>query len=368
MDVVLLSTYQLSIAAGWLERPLAPNMVRLRWHCNCGDSLFSDVVECRPNGIADLIANMERASAIKVRATPYIRHSGNQQYVKPNLGPWLRTTVNAVASIFGRTGTPSSCLPQHTKLHATATRTTPTVDPAQRQALHLMACMHRDQQRKILKQDRVEAIHTDRDLLAFLHRQYIHHRGRILSIFSLRNIKGIHFIKFHLPMGGSVIVRNHDPCCVAVTDTTALRTCECIPPKAKVEPSPTAEYRCTPGPPATHPLIPPEYLLMLMTCPSHTHEQDTWILDQIPRRTCGELRGKVGQPAEGWGIYYQEDWNCDMIVLGVYIIFLLASLLFGILWSVYKFDIQGAFGVSAYMVSMVVILVHLTAMGAEKMR
>jgi hypothetical protein len=62
--------------------------------------------------------------------------------------------------------------------------------------------------------------------------------------------------------------------------------------------------KCIPGPPATYPPISPEYLASLFTCPTDVHEEDTWILDQLPKRTCGELAGQIGVPAEGWGIYY----------------------------------------------------------------
>jgi hypothetical protein len=89
----------------------------------------------------------------------------------------------------------------------------------------------------------------------------------------------------------------------------------------------------------------------LFSSPSCINKNDTWILDQLPKRTCGQLHGKVGQPAEGWGIYYQEGWDMDKIALVLFLVFLLASLLFGILWTRFKMDLQGAFGVSAYMVT-----------------
>lgn len=118
----------------------------------------------------------------------------------------------------------------------------------------------------------------------------------------------------------------------------------------KVEPSPGAEYRCIPGPPATYPPIPPEYLSSLITCPTDVHEKDTWILDQLPKRTCGK-------PAFGWGIYYEEDWDRATISLVILVVFIIASLIFGILWSRFKYDIQGAFGVSAYMIASCAVLI-----------
>ncbi|CAN9298302.1 unnamed protein product [Alternaria alternata] len=305
MDAIFLATDDLLIAAGRLEPPLSPNMVRLRWQCACGDSLHSDVSELRKGGIDELISHMQRTSGAKVLASPHSHQSGNQKYVVPNPTQWIQ---KAVTSIFGGSA-----------------------------------------KKKDLKQDRIEEITTDRALLCFLRKQYRLHRGRFLHALSLQSVKGISFVKFRLPIGGSVDVRHHDPCCVA--DTTGPKTCECIPPLPKVEPSPGAEYRCIPGPPATYPPIPPVYLASLFSCPTDVHEKDTWILDQLPKRTCGELKGQIGQPAEGWGIYYDEGLDGDMLAWTILIVFLVASLLFGVLWSKFQYDIQGAFGVSAYMVA-----------------
>jgi uncharacterized membrane protein len=72
--------------------------------------------------------------------------------------------------------------------------------------------------------------------------------------------------------------------------------------------------------------------------------------------------------SEGWGVYYQEDWDRDLICVMIFSVFLVASALFGALWSVFKFDIQGAFGISAYMVAVCAALIPLIAMGVDKPR
>jgi hypothetical protein len=224
--------------------------------------------------------------------------------------------------------------------------------------------MHRDQTRKVLRQDALQNVPTDRMLVRFLQRQYTRHRGRFLHKISLKRVKRISFVKFRLPIGGLVDTRLHDPWCT--TNPTAVTGCECLPPPTLVEPSPTAQYRCKPVPPATSPPIAPEYLASLFTCPTDVHEHDDWILKQLPKRTCGELQGKIGQPAEGWGIYYQEGWGRDLIVLAIFVVFLIASLLFGVLWSRFQMDVQGAFGVSAYMVTASAVLISLIVTRAEK--
>ena len=89
----------------------------------------------------------------------------------------------------------------------------------------------------------------------------------------------------------------------------------------------------------------------MLSSPQCINKNETWVLEQLPKRTVGELQERVGQPAEGWGIYYQEGIDFDMIVGVVFSIFILASLLFGVLWTVLEHDIQGAFGISSYMVT-----------------
>jgi hypothetical protein len=89
----------------------------------------------------------------------------------------------------------------------------------------------------------------------------------------------------------------------------------------------------------------------MLSSPQCINEQETWVLGQLPKRTVGKLQACAGQPAEGWGIYYQEGIDFDMIIGVVFAIFILASLLFAILWTRLEMDIQGAFGVSSYMVT-----------------
>ncbi|RYF45434.1 MAG: hypothetical protein EOO38_16030 [Cytophagaceae bacterium] len=68
----------------------------------------------------------------------------------------------------------------------------------------------------------------------------------------------------------------------------------------------------------------------MLTSPECIPDDETLVLDQISKRLCGELQGKVRKPAEGWGIHVQEGWDTD-ILIGVVAIMFLASLLFAIL-------------------------------------
>ncbi|KNG47265.1 quinate transport protein [Stemphylium lycopersici] len=64
-DALMLATDGILIATGHLEPALRPGMTRLRWQCDCGDSLHGDVVELREGGIAELMDHMHRTSGAK---------------------------------------------------------------------------------------------------------------------------------------------------------------------------------------------------------------------------------------------------------------------------------------------------------------
>lgn len=92
-------------------------------------------------------------------------------------------------------------------------------------------------------------------------------------------------------------------------------------------------------------------MLHMLKSPGCVSDKGSSILNILPRRICGRLDEGLTEPAEGWGIYYQEDLNVDMVITVIFGIFLLGSLLFGVLWSALKMDIQGAFGVSSYVMT-----------------
>lgn len=59
----------------------------------------------------------------------------------------------------------------------------------------------------------------------------------------------------------------------------------------------------------------------------------------------------------GWGIQIVEGWFLSKVWLLALLLFMLGSLVFGICWATLRFDVQGAFGVSAYMVAFASLLV-----------
>lgn len=55
----------------------------------------------------------------------------------------------------------------------------------------------------------------------------------------------------------------------------------------------------------------------------------------------------------GWGIHLVEGWALNRVWLLALLFFLTGSLVFAICWAVLKRDLQGAFGVGAYVVALI---------------
>lgn len=103
-------------------------------------------------------------------------------------------------------------------------------------------------------------------------------------------------------------------------------------------------------------------MLHYLMHPELIGEEETTILDQIPKRMCGQLEAAGKVLTEGWGIYYEEGWNIGVIIIATAGVVVFASLLFGIGWTVLWDDVQGAWGVSSYMVTTCALIVALLGM------
>lgn len=124
-------------------------------------------------------------------------------------------------------------------------------------------------------------------------------------------------------------------------------SCTCIPPPEKVEPSASCEYRCKPVPAAHVPPIGENYLMHCYSSPNCVNPSQKWVYNQIPKKLGKRLQGRDDRAVPGWGIHCEEGWNWDKILV-LELIIVVLGILFGVLWSLLKHDIQGAFAISAY--------------------
>jgi hypothetical protein len=105
-------------------------------------------------------------------------------------------------------------------------------------------------------------------------------------------------------------------------------------------------------------------MLHYLKHPELIAEKEMSVLNQLPKRNCGKLQATGQVPAEGWGLYYEESWNIGLVIIIIAGITISASLLFGICWTLMKTDIQGAWGVSSYMVTTCALVVALLSISS----
>lgn len=85
----------------------------------------------------------------------------------------------------------------------------------------------------------------------------------------------------------------------------------------------------------------------------------TFCLTRFPKKTREQLQvPKCGEAQAGWGIHYVEGLNWQKVYAAGMVVCLL-SLVFGLAWSILRNDVQGGFGVSAYMLAFLACTVGL---------
>lgn len=107
------------------------------------------------------------------------------------------------------------------------------------------------------------------------------------------------------------------------------------------------EYLCDPIPPEWSPPVGQSALRHLIEHPECLVDGQDWILKQFPKRRKGELVAQRAGPTLGWGIYLNEGWDWNKLRY-ILLACVLGDLLFALLWTTCKEDIQGAFTVAAY--------------------
>jgi hypothetical protein len=148
-------------------------------------------------------------------------------------------------------------------------------------------------------------------------------------------------VKFALDLSNFTEVHKHASICSP--------TCVCLPPVDRLE----REYYCRPAPevkPKYEPAIGSQRLTHYFLSPQCVEVSQGTIIAQLPKRIC-HLRASNNHEEIGWGIYFEEGWNWRTIYVLV-VVLTLFSLVFGIVWSITKGDIQGAFTISSFCVTL----------------
>jgi hypothetical protein len=115
----------------------------------------------------------------------------------------------------------------------------------------------------------------------------------------------------------------------------------------------SGEYHCHPAPEQESKAMPPigpRRLTHYFTHPGCIAVTQRTIFAQLPKRK-GRLEASNELEETGWGLHIEESWHMRSIYFLV-ILLVLFSLIFGIVWSAKKGDIQGAFAISSFVMTL----------------
>ncbi|KAM0194450.1 hypothetical protein ACHAPC_000924 [Botrytis cinerea] len=126
-------------------------------------------------------------------------------------------------------------------------------------------------------------------------------------------------------------------------------------------PPTTNEYDFAPPPPPKMvPPIGPEHMLHLFQdCPSVSDVNSNFYLQRIPRRKIEPIAFNANGLSEnlGWGLHFVEGLNTSLAVTVMFILSSVLGIIFALCWTILEKDIQGAFGVAAYITSVMTLAV-----------
>ncbi|KAL7662261.1 hypothetical protein ACMYSQ_001606 [Aspergillus niger] len=321
---------------GLRENDTRPGHKRIRWKNSRGKWLYDDYVEHVPGALEDMKAFLRSSAYVAAAAM-----NGGNQDAPTSFTP----SDNSTSSASQKQYTPLSEIADPSKgsgiLHTSDSQTDVELGEMISHPPLLLSCLENGKYAVELRQESIVGVADDRQLFHTLRRIYHEHRGRLRPIWSLKTLHSIHFMKFAYGGTRYIEVRCHQDIC------ETGRPCVCVPPEHLVLPN-RKEYDCRPIPPKLSPPISPRLMMDFFMHPDYIAPNSTLIVQQLPKRACGKLQSEYLSPTEAWGIFYKEDWNWTKIWWILALGFFPPSLLFGVLWTVFKQDISGAFGVASW--------------------
>lgn len=195
-------------------------------------------------------------------------------------------------------------------------------------------CVNTGKLHKSLGEIDITHVNCDRDLFALTKSRYDEVRGH-RSRFFLLEPTAVEWVQFSLEERHRVGI---------------LLRPNAVPPKAEVV---GLHYEYAPCPLDTLPPIPDNVFLHHFANPGD-HRRPIW-LHRLPKKVNNSILGSSEELVTGWGVHIIEGPNW-LAVWKVAFCIVFASGLFGILWSVYRSDVSGAFGVASWMTSVLTLL------------
>ncbi|KAL1625510.1 hypothetical protein SLS56_007332 [Neofusicoccum ribis] len=159
----------------------------------CGKEIFSDFMELRQGGIAQLEKHIEESTGARIIRKNSIQGNPNNSSAYGMVRTWIQKFLMRITGHKGRK--PSQGLPQHNTQPACTSQSNRNPSPQGVKILNLMSCMRGSRNGKVLHQDDLEKVDCDKALFLFMRERIKERRGKLKSTLSLRAIRGIEFVK-----------------------------------------------------------------------------------------------------------------------------------------------------------------------------
>ncbi|KAL4861675.1 hypothetical protein BDV12DRAFT_179897 [Aspergillus spectabilis] len=328
------------------EPPIPKGKVRARWDCQCGLRLFDDFTELEFGSVKELEIELQELGCstqrnrdlrmtlfefLRVlwkRAEHYLQKQRSSNSQRENMLP-----IKEIRQ------------PPNGPHQSNATQQPNEPSAKCQDTLHLLLCIDKENSGTPLQQEQLEGINTDRQLFLFLRSKYFR-QWNVRNWLTLRNIGSLSLSRFAVDFSNFAEVHKHVSICEPA--------CVCLPPVDRLD----REYRCRPAPevkPKYEPAIGAQRLTHYFLSPQCVNATQKTILAQLPKRV-GYLSASSDQEEIGWGIHFQEGWHWRTVNFVVIILVASFSLVFAIVWSITKSDIQGAFAVSSFWLTLGTLL------------
>ncbi|KAF2848479.1 hypothetical protein T440DRAFT_480815 [Plenodomus tracheiphilus IPT5] len=327
------------------EPPVPPGHVRVRWECSCGESLYDDYIEQRPNAARLFEAFLNRPRAHTPR-TPTSQGSSASSIASVFDISSRASTLATPSSTYGGSASwgKRSDTSNYSPTRIRSNNPFSVRMPTQVEESWLLTCANEGRLTpKVVHIDVNEGrVRSDKDLALALREHYDQLNSHWYSWARLRGLTTIEFVQFE-------VHRNR---------FADIRAAPSMPPKSatssSTSPSPEKSESLPQHPYTFEPndLLPPvgsTYLLHLFQHPSdYDGELITYL--RSPKR---RLRLETGM---GWGVHLVEGFLAQKVWAVTMGVFGLGGAVFAILWAVKKHDVQGAFGIAQWVLGVAVLL------------
>lgn len=299
----------------------------------CGQSLSDDYIELQPGAAKCLEESLNRTPA----GEDSVQASAGSRLLTPLSNAILNTFTRVLRALSREEqGLPSQQLPPITGVQQLPT---PQPQPQSAEALFLLICHNVGIYDKKLLQLSISDIESDEKLFRALNEHYRLKYNKLWSFISFRTITGIKFVKFEMYRKSQSV------------DVRLKNVKDAIP--APENP----DYCYAPVPRDLIPPVGEDRLMHLFNNPDCA-EDVLACLDRFPKKLREKLACVDKAITPGWGLELEEGVSKTKTTF-VCLVCVLLSSLWGILWTVFKHDIQDAFTVSSFMVAITVSLIAL---------